>query len=355
MCTHVHPSCVWHVYGMYTQARILAIFDDLDTILLMLPLKLIIVGLRWELSIDLLLVVGCLALIWAKLHAVRIPCSWAWTMLYASLVTLLCEGAHFLSHDHHTDPDDVVETVHLEVLLPAFAIGCIARAGHTSQLRDARQPVGLRLLKRTPTFVSRMRRHPSILREGRQRESRYEAHVNTFISAAFMVLVGLSMPALFAPAGGGGGGHRALRELAAGNSAAAAGGSGSGAAESLGPGALALHVLAVSVLMVVGKLFPVVCYRDEASVWTRLALSLGMCPRGEVGAGVIVISLTFGIEGDAITIAVMCLAINLVASSFFIMLVKRLAAIGERREHEPRARAPALGLPAILPDGPRKV
>ena len=72
-------------------------------------------------------------------------------------------------------------------------------------------------------------------------------------------------------------------------------------------------------------MFPVCVYRDEAPLATRLALSLGMCPRGEVGAGVIVISLTFGIGGDAITIAVICLALNLVASSFFIMCVKRLA------------------------------
>ena len=39
----------------------------------------------------------------------------------------------------------------------------------------------------------------------------------------------------------------------------------------------------------------------------------------------IVISLTFGISGDAITIAVICLALNLVASSLFITAVKRLA------------------------------
>ena len=34
------------------QARILAIFDDLDTLLLMVPLKAIVVGARCELSID---------------------------------------------------------------------------------------------------------------------------------------------------------------------------------------------------------------------------------------------------------------------------------------------------------------
>ena len=70
--------------------------------------------------------------------------------------------------------------------------------------------------------------------------------------------------------------------------------------------------------------------RNEANLKTRFALSLGMCPRGEVGAGVIVISLTFGIGGDAITIAVICLAINLVMSSLFIMGVKSLAKEGPK-------------------------
>jgi len=77
--------------------------------------------------------------------------------------------------------------------------------------------------------------------------------------------------------------------------------------------------------MILGKMFPVCCYRTEATLRTRVALSLGMCPRGEVGAGVIVISLSFGIEGQAIAVAVMSLALNLVMSSGFIMAVKMLA------------------------------
>ena len=38
----------------------------------------------------------------------------------------------------------------------------------------------------------------------------------------------------------------------------------------------------------------------------------------------IVISIAFGICGQCITIAVLCLALNLIASSFFIMGVKEL-------------------------------
>ena len=78
--------------------------------------------------------------------------------------------------------------------------------------------------------------------------------------------------------------------------------------------------------MILGKMFPIFVYRDEVPAHTPRPL-LGMCPRGEVGAGVIVISLTFGIGGDAITIAVICLALNLMASSLFIMSVKLLASL----------------------------
>ncbi|GMI35189.1 hypothetical protein TeGR_g13235 [Tetraparma gracilis] len=94
-----------------------------------------------------------------------------------------------------------------------------------------------------------------------------------------------------------------------------------------------MHVFLVSLLMVAGKMFPVCCYKNEVTLKTRLALSLGMCPRGEVGAGVIVISIAFGICGQCITIAVMCLALNLIMSSGFIMAVKHLA-MGEDGEED---------------------
>merc|ERR1712176_1158080 len=72
-------------------------------------------------------------------------------------------------------------------------------------------------------------------------------------------------------------------------------------------------------------MFLIFCYSNEADFRTRLGLALGMCPRGEVGAGVIVISLSLGLSGPAVTVAVICLAINLVLSAGFILAVKRLA------------------------------
>merc|ERR1712032_317732 len=89
-------------------------------------------------------------------------------------------------------------------------------------------------------------------------------------------------------------------------------------------GATVLHVLMVTVLMIAGKMFPVCCYQDEAVLQERFALCMGMCPRGEVGAGIIVISLELGISGPAVTIAMLALAVNLMLSGGFIALVKWL-------------------------------
>jgi Kef-type K+ transport system membrane component KefB len=129
----------------------------------------------------------------------------------------------------------------------------------------------------------------------------WEPFVQTTVSMVFMVLVGLSMPALI------------------GNNA------GDNDTD-MGAGLIVLHVLAVSLLMVLGKMFPCVCYRDEAPIIHRLALCLGMCPRGEVGASIIVISLELGVQGPAITISMCALVINLVFSGGFIGLVKLLLA-----------------------------
>merc|ERR1719393_980344 len=49
---------------LFRKARVLAIFDDLDTILLMVPLKVVVVGMKWELALDLCVVLALLAWIW---------------------------------------------------------------------------------------------------------------------------------------------------------------------------------------------------------------------------------------------------------------------------------------------------
>jgi hypothetical protein len=55
-----------------------------------------------------------------------------------------------------------------------------------------------------------------------------------------------------------------------------------------------------------------------------LAVSIGMWPRGEVGAGVLVLSLSYGVGGAAVTVAIASLALNLLLTGVFIVAVKRL-------------------------------
>lgn len=91
-------------------------------------------------------------------------------------------------------------------------------------------------------------------------------------------------------------------------------------------GEIALHVVVCTILMNLGKLFPACCYRAEVDLRTRIALAVAMMPRGEVCAGIIVNALALGIKGPAMTIAVFCLACNMMMVSFFIFVVKKLTA-----------------------------
>jgi hypothetical protein len=57
-----------------------------------------------------------------------------------------------------------------------------------------------------------------------------------------------------------------------------------------------------------------------------------MWPRGEVGAGVLVVALGYGIGGLPLAVGGLCLAVNLVLTGGFIWVVKRLLAASERAQ-----------------------
>jgi len=254
-------SATWY----FKKIRILAIFDDLDTVLLMIPLKMLIVGLRWQLGAIVVVMVILLWLAWKYMHKIRMPVTWPWVFSYAILIAVVSEIIYAVSKIFN----DVVP-IHIEVLLPAFVLGCMAARpeGHDPHQDDSR--------------------------EGHQEgpESPQEQKVATIVSAAFMVLVGLSMPPIVV-----------------------AGGNWQW---------IAFHVLIITVLANLGKMFPLFVYRKEANWNERLALCIGMWPRGEVGAGVLLISLGYGIGGDIVTVAALSLALNLLLTGVFIALVKRL-------------------------------
>jgi len=258
-------SATW----MFRKARVLAIFDDLDTVLLMIPLKMMIVGFKWQLVAIVVVLGGLLWLAWRYLHAVRWPVGWPWVLGYAVVITAASEGVYAASKLI----DDVVP-IHLEVLLPAFVLGCmLARpAGSDPHVDDAR--------------------------EGHQEgpESAVEQRVATIVSGLFMVLVGLSMPRI----------------------------AGADAASAIPWGTLAWHTVALTILANLGKMLPLFCYRPEAGWRERLGLCIGMWPRGEVGAGVLVVSLAYGIAPPIVAAAALSLALNLVLTGFFIAAVKAL-------------------------------
>lgn len=252
---------------IYRKIQVLAIFDDLDTILLMIPLQILMIGLRWQMFAIVAIVAVLLAVGWRWQATWNVRQDWK-RILGLSVVVCALTQAVYLATKHWYGAEN---SIHIEVLLPAFVVGMLMRHRHID----------------TPA----------------------ERRVATGVSFLFMLLVGLSMP-LVTGAGG----------AAATESAASV-----TASQPMMPwGILVLHVLAVSLLSNLGKLVPLFFYRDR-SLSERLALSVGMFTRGEVGAGVIFIALGYNLGGPALIVSVLTLVLNLILTGGFVVWVKRLA------------------------------
>ena len=251
---------------MYRKIQVLAIFDDLDTIILMIPLQIMMIGMRWQLFAIIVIVFLLLWLGWKKLDTYEMPQGWYSILFYAVVIFGLTHGI-YLATTHLFGADG---GIHIEVLLPAFVWGMILKTKHS--------------------------------------ESKHEHRAADIISILFMFLVGLSMP-LFVGLDG---------------NAVANADSITASQPMMSWGEIALHVLAVSLLSNIGKLFPMFFYRDHKLV-ERLALSIGIFTRGEVGAGVIFIALGYSLGGPALIISVLTLALNLLLTGIFVLWVKKLA------------------------------
>jgi Kef-type K+ transport system membrane component KefB len=86
-------SATW----MFKKARILAIFDDLDTVLLMVPLQMMIIGWAWQLGIVVVVMIGMLATAYVLLHRVELPISWPWVLGYVATIAALSEIIQIVS------------------------------------------------------------------------------------------------------------------------------------------------------------------------------------------------------------------------------------------------------------------
>lgn len=267
---------------MYRKTRVLAIFDDLDTVLLMIPLKMMIVGLAWQLGFAVVVMILFLWMAWRFMHLLPLPVKWNWFLFYSAGIVGVTEAVYYMTKS--IDPD---VPIHIEVLLPAFVLGVMLEYPHGAQPHDLGSASTVK--NKDATDI--------------------EERVSTIVSAAFMVLVGLNMPLIFGenPAGS----VSPVSTI-------------TGSQPAMNTGTIIFHVIAVTVISNLGKMFPAFVYRREAHLRERLAIAIGMWPRGEVGAGIIIISLGYGIGGPVVTVAVLSLALNLLLTGAFIWIVKYL-------------------------------
>jgi Kef-type K+ transport system membrane component KefB len=271
---------------LYRKARLLAIFDDIDTILLVIPIKVFFLKVNLRPVVLAVVVIGLIWVAWKYVRFLKVPATWPWAMLYSAGIVAASEGINL---GGKALTEDMPVTV--EAILLAFMLGSILAR-------------------------SRGRSHPSYDPENQREQS-----ASVMVSACFMALTGLSLPGILSPA---------LAQSAEGSPMAIrfAGVPPEVLAQKdmfPGWGVIAIHVLVVSVVSNIGKMFPALCYRREADRRQRLALAIGMFPRGEVGAGMLVLSLSYGVHGPALTVAVLSLALNLLSSGLFVVIIKKLA------------------------------
>jgi len=253
---------------VFRKTRILAIFDDLDTVLLMIPLQILMVGLVWQLGGVLAAIVVILFLGFKFYRKLNLPTSWQWIAAYSFGMTAVSEILYYYSKDPVTHVG-----LHIEILLPAFVLGCALKSTSQEHVNiPGEDAVGM-----DPEEIAGL-----------------------VVSCVFLFLVGFSMPSML--------GMEAQ----------------SGA--SMGLDLILIHVLMVTVLSNLGKMFACFCYKKEASFRERIAVSVALFPRGEVGAGVLALALGYGMSGPFITVAFLSLALNLVLTGVFIYIVKKLVA-----------------------------
>ena len=251
---------------IYKKIQVLAIFDDLDTILLMVPLQIMMIGLRWQLIIVVVIVFMLLSIGWKQLNKYNWRQDWKAILFYSVIIFLATQILYLGSKELYGEEG----SIHIEVLLPAFVLGMIMKH--------------------------------------KEHDTPVERKVSTGISFLFMFLVGMSMPPLQGISLPGDIGLASI----------------TGSQEMMPWALIIVHVVIVSLLSNVGKLFPVFFYRDR-KLSERLALSIAMFTRGEVGAGVIFIALGYNLGGPALVISVLTIVLNLILTGIFVLWVKKLA------------------------------
>ncbi len=238
----------------FKKARILAIFDDLDTILLMIPLQVMFVGFKLEAFLLIAIILFILYISYRYLHQLKLPTKDGWLLIYGIIIVYLC-----YIFEHTTE-------IPLEVLLPAFAFGAM--------LYNPHEP-----------HYPKTHPHQFDYLEPVDTSSRF---IDIIVKNLFMFLVGCSLPKIDFDS------FFILPTIG--------------------------NVLALTLLSNLGKMYPAFCYKKEATLRERLALSVAMFPRGEVGAGVLLVAISYNLHVNAIKIAALSLALNLLLTGVFIAI-----------------------------------
>merc|ERR1712137_936299 len=266
---------------VFKKASMLAILDDIDSLVFIAFMR--ILAIPGE-SVDLahfgpvITTVGLLMLAWFNIHKYVIPHSWPWVMAYAIIIgtCLWCVEGLTRSYPHNHWIFVVA------VLIPSFTLGCLTY-DPKMETSQSYKHIEIELSEK---FI--------------EQQEYIDSHapcMETFMGCAFMFFVGLSMPGL-------------------------------GALGHIHVSAVVFHVAMINILMLLGKLLICFFYSDETDRTQRLALGLAMCPRGDIGASVIIITiqtLKGQINVAYLGIVVLSVITNLVLSCFLIVYVKKLA------------------------------
>lgn len=275
---------------MFKKTRILAIFDDLDTVILMIPLQMLIIGFKIQLLFVMVIMIVQILFAWIYFNKLQLSIRWQNVLFYAIIISGIAEIVYYVSKTMY-------ETVgvHIEVLLPAFVLGSMISKKHNC-IKPHENDRGEDIL-----------------------QQKKEKTVSFIVSALFMLFVGLSMP----PLEGFSGSDLKNQQVEIVDTAIK-GNEVLNPEQTLNWETILFHVVIITLLSNIGKMVPAFVYRREASLHERLAVAIAMFPRGEVGAGVLIISMSYGIGGIIVTIAMLSLALNLLLTGLFIVLVKSL-------------------------------
>ncbi len=253
---------------VYKKVQVLAIFDDLDTIILMIPLQILMIGMRWQMFVILMVATVLIWLGWKKMNSLNIRQDWKAILFYSVLLFVFIDVLYRLTTYFYGSDGGI----HIEILLPAFILGILMRKEHNLV------------------------------------HNKLDVKVENGISYLFMLLVGMSMPLFI--------GVDFDVQAAMSSSVISQ-------IPMLPWGVIIFHVVVVTVISNIGKLFPLFFYRDR-KISERLAVSIGMFTRGEVGAGVLFIAIGYNLGGVLLVVSVLAMCLNLLLTGFFISYAKRL-------------------------------